>query len=250
MFKPLTQVLHEQMTTVVPPGLGQVFHPNMPMPEPEPAADPSAERKKAAPLTIRQIVLGKFSTLQPITPKMQRELQKRLSQALTICSEWDEWLAKCAKEITDELERQHRDCREQGRAQLKVVRDLQQRVQVSHNQIDANVAEHTAKLREIEQAQEALNGVSRWTSDEDCEALAQKVEAAKAKLREFLPDEQAAFEVNRRLANELEQAEARMKEISDEEIRLRHAITGARFLDPELALSSEPGYMAVRPEPR
>ncbi len=150
---------------------------------------------------------------------MQRELEKRLSQALTICSEWDEWLEKCAQEITDELEHQHSECKARGREQLKVVRDLQQRVQASHDQLEANSEAHKRLLRGIELAQEELANINRWASDEDAEKLAAKVEQAQRNLREFLPKETAAFELNHRLAGELFSAQETMESKRNKLIR-------------------------------
>jgi hypothetical protein len=175
----------------------------------------------------------------PVADGEQRERRDDLRITLQAAlKDAEEFIAEVMQEYNEKLEEQLEEVRKAGRAQMEVIRKLNDVVFRSrHSLREATAARDNARdhLNTLETTK-----VPRWASREDREKHHKAIEAAKSLVRQANSDRLKANQAYNAAEEDLGKAQEQMTAISTAEIRLRGELSGKQFLDPDLGLTVKP----------
>jgi chromosome segregation ATPase len=231
--KPLTQRLHEARGGGSP--LGMSLHPQnfgMVAPVAQPPPIPTVPDQRSN--LTEESLYDQLVNLPVETEKdrqMRSELLGPLFEAETAALEFIE--AVRTKRLAN-LETTLEDFRDAGREQQAKVNAMEE----SRQQLQMAFANLLGKKESLMSALHELSDapISRWASKSQRAAREQKIEAGKERVRKINAEIAEATTEHNAAAQALEPERARMKEISDAEIRCRGELSGQVYRDPSTML--------------
>lgn len=236
MFKPLSELLsqHEIFRGMASP-------PGMPLPPPTELRVSSLPEVPQAPTMQEPSLLVRLHNLKPESPELQKRLRALLPKFGRLWAEAEELEQEIIAEHRHSLETQHAEIRKQGR---KLAELVERRLLAAADAELAlqNAAAHQqaclGDIRALADLERENRHVPRWATDQELAAWRERrkraegrIDPANARCAELLQERNQA-------ADALNQARKELAELHVEDIRLRKALSGESFVDPELGLTA------------
>lgn len=235
---------------------GAVSPPGRPMPtQPDSFAtgihretvEPSAPPPAPSTESLLLLVKTRLMSTKPMSVELQIQRAVLLAEPTIDLAAADEFLEACRAEQTLSLEQKQEAARAACRKQFKVVGSLHQALKDA----ELNLMRVAAKQQGALEALKALalleekgKHIPRWATWEEKAEWAERLDAAKERVAQANANAATALNERNKALLAIEPAEALMNKLAADELRLRKAISGEAFVDPELGLSSTPSGRA------
>jgi chromosome segregation ATPase len=196
--------------------------------------DPSVEIIERTPPTLQQRLLD----LPIADAELKKRRQKLVAALGALTMEAEELIEEVNEQRTAGLEEELETIRAAGRNQQKIVATLKadhdQTVLAMRNARE-QVEDLTERLKDLQSQR-----IDRWSGKPERTAHQKKIDAAQGQLRVVSSKLVSAGQAQQAAWQELNEAQAAMKTISDAEFRCRGALSGRSYRDPEFGLEVAP----------
>lgn len=225
------------------PGFGlQEFErsgPEMPIVEVKP------QSAQAVPSDAGSALILQVSDLKLRNPELQERRSALLGALIHLLGRLDrELLAPARLEAREDLLEQHREIREQGRAQQGICSALEIEFGQCNSRWNAARADRDQAIEAVRVAEYGRSHLNRFASDSEIAAADRKLKAAKDKASSAVNAEGAALHARNQAEEKLFTARNEFARIAADEVRLRAAIEGRTIKDPEFGLPLTPSPAA------
>lgn len=235
--KPLTQLLHEQMS--------RRFFGAVHMPGDESLgleAGLAIAEAEVAPVAAQPSLdephpydaLRRIAHLGCATQEQQKERSRLLSAVTALVQEVESFEKAVIEERTAALTAEWKASKKSCRAQSGLCDQLELAWKKAEADLRTAINERQDLFNELSLAKSAK--LTRWPSDAEVAAKEAAIADAKARLRVAERDEHKAFVKRSQVTDDLRLAREKMGKLIAEESRIRHAIDGGRYFDAEFGL--------------
>jgi len=219
--------------------------PGYPLPEIEAPDNPRIEIQQEQPtqateaLSIQAVILGKLLAANPDSDVLKQEKQFWLDRAGDYAA-LDAFIDACEEERHTSLIKQHKQIRRLGREQTTLVQRLEAEFAQANQRWNDLSMVKSKSLDGVEQAKYQYSHLGRFARDTEIQAAEDRVENAKNLTRIAIKEEVSALADRNQAEENFLEARGELARIVADEIRIRAALRGEPYRDPELGLEVRP----------
>jgi chromosome segregation ATPase len=184
--------------------------------------------------------LERLCLLNPKNEAVRKKVHRTIGELTAVLSKVAELEAACDAERNAAFKLAHRDVRAQGRELLGQIAKLQARGASLLREFNEAVVTRSHATEQVRFAEYSRQRMSKWADDSEIAKSDAAIVEARKQLHEATSEwSQLMTAYN---ANSLEESELRknLAKLETDEARLRGAMSGKPYFDPELRLSTAP----------
>jgi len=182
-------------------------------------------------------VMPLLANTNPTSPKLKELRATILAQAAEFIPRWDAFLGACIEERQSALTKQHVDIRAAGRKQQALCAHLNGGFMTANTTWNRAIEAKARAMNALEAARYQRKHLSRMASNAEIATADGKVERAKQAARVAIQEEATAINERNMAEDKLLTARAELAAIAQQEYRIKAALDGQPYHDPELGLA-------------
>jgi hypothetical protein len=189
------------------------------------------------------ILIGRLMSVFPASPELKAEQQRLIAIAHELGASLDVFVGECRRIERRTLKERHAEIRKQGKAQTARLEQAEVEFNVANTHWNNRNAEKAKAIDAVQQAQYHADHLGRWASDAEIDDAAAELVRAHGKADDAVEKEAAALRERNEANDRIVAATKVLNTIASEEIRIRAALRGEVYVDPEIGLSSASGAL-------